>query len=515
MISSKDPVTVQRRWRRGILREVLFESNRSVVCKRFWAAPGVRRIDRSWRLEYRALSWLRGVVRSTPLSISEWYDKGGISAVFRRSFIEGHELKGAADLTVVELSKLLVSIHKRGVITHDVNIGNLLRCTDGTLEFVDFGKASCYASRGLWFLVDIGRELARVFRETLECDRESFATFCLDYRERSGQSRLAWAIIRFSCWISLSGRIIRGGGRSAKRAAEVAKQSIYCSPETDEILRPESLAIRRGGIQHGRYYIFSLRAESVEIENFIRLRAYNALSESSRLVTRNRRYSLWNCSIAGVHGNLMLKMAWTNPAYSSGRLFGLWFSQQFTNVASRAFKGAQLLTRAGIDTITPLSWWTRYESCFDKRHYLLYRHIEADGTAYSAINSMGPEDQASRAALVGALADVVRRLFTSGLRHDDLAIGNYLVRREGDAWRLWLIDTDSISRNRISHPAIKLFFDLRCLRRLNLHNSDREQFLRLVLAERDTPFWRRVLKFWINGGNKRPIRALIKALRNK
>ena len=66
----------------------------------------------------------------------------------------------------------------------------------------------------------------------------------------------------------------------------------------------------------------------------------------------------------------------------------------------------------------------------------------------------------------------------------------------------------------IGIPALKRFFDLNDLRRLDLDEPLRREFLRRYLGGRESAFWWRVHLFWRHGGN-RPFRWLGRRLRGR
>lgn len=490
-----DYCAIRRRWRRGTLREVGLEQDGRVIRKTFWVAPGVRRFDHSWAIEYNALRHLEKSVKCRPIACDEWNADGGLSAYVLRTYVAGTPV-GRDDL-LPDLATLTAAIHTAGVVTHDLNMGNLIRLSCGTLEFIDFGRAEIFKKKTLRFYAAIGRELARSYFEVFSRDQNRFSPFLAHYFQESQINGMAAVVARLSCQMAMRARM----GRHS-----YSKTSKKPAPEDAVIKRAERLPT-------GQLHIVAPREETVAIEEFVRNPNLSQLPEGTLIATHNRRYRIWPVKLAD--NRFVLKMSWANPDYRTARYLGLCLSQQITNVARKAFRGAQLLNEAGIPSVEPVAWWTERKCWYDRRHYFLMRHIEHDNDVRSILMSLPPDDP-TRLPLVERVAETVGKLFENKLRHDDLAVGNFLAKYTPEnGWMIWLIDTDSISCSRIRTPFIKQFFDLCCLRRLNLRGTEREHFLRIVLGDTDTMFWRRVLEFWINGGNKRPIRAMIKTLRNR
>jgi hypothetical protein len=299
-----------------------------------------------------------------------------------------------------------------------------------------------------------------------------------------------------SVWL----RRLKGGGRSVKNAKR-----------NDRTAHGLEIVSRRERIPGGTLVIRGVRPLSVWVETFVRRRAYEHLSDDKRIQTRNKRYRLWTVAAGEEQTPCILKMGWVNPVYPFLRRICVFVSQHLSVTGAKAFRGARWLHAAGIESVAPLAWWTDRRRFLDPRHFFLYYRIEADGNAKEVLDALSADDP-RRGELVDALSQTVKRLFDSGMRHEDLAIGNFLVKRESGSWRVWLIDTDSVSRAHVFSGRAKLFWDLRCLRRLNLTGDERDRFLRSVLNTYDSPRMRKLLIFWVNGGNKHPVLALWRTL---
>lgn len=131
-----------------------------------------------------------------------------------------------------------------------------------------------------------------------------------------------------------------------------------------------------------------------------------------------------------------------------------------------------------------------------------------------------PETEATLNAVVDAMADAVRCMHQHAFRHGDIAIGNFLVnivepRTASESaktrYRVAFIDTDHVSLSWLRFGAVKRFFDLRDLRRLNFDAAGRRRFLKRYLGHDFNERWWRVHLFWRRWG-KHPGRLLVQMI---
>ncbi len=211
---------------------------------------------------------------------------------------------------------------------------------------------------------------------------------------------------------------------------------------------------------------------------------------------------------------LVMKVARTTGDYPLSRRIELYLKSLFNDYSKAAFEGALALEEAGIATGRPVAYWTCRTSLLKKESYFLYEKIEAECTARelrSRVATGGtPEDQQAVSSLEEQMSQITRRLHGHGLRHGDIHSENFLVslasaagaepQQSSPELSLYLIDTDRVTRTRLSIPVVKRFFDLRCLCKLDFSDDERKQFLKRYLGDDYSPFWWRVLTFWRNGG---------------
>ena len=259
-----------------------------------------------------------------------------------------------------------------------------------------------------------------------------------------------------------------------------------------------------------RLLVLDDQPEAAAVRAFIASGDWQDAAAFRRIPTRNPRYEVYAFDLPGAGTPCILKIAQAAPkAHRFVRRLEALVSHLVRDPARRALRGARLLAQNGLPTFRPLACWTARRGGIFRDSYFLYAQIPARHSLKDyKLGSTGLEPaENARAfdALVAPLADLVAALHRRGLRHDDLACGNFLVCDDG---RLHLIDVDHVRAARLRRfPRLKRFFDLNDLRRLDLDDARIDAFLRRYLGAEDSPGWRRVFAFWRAGGN-RPFRWL-------
>lgn len=172
---------VQRRQRKETLREVYLD-NEHYVFKRFIIKKGTLIFPRPWVLESTALKRAHGL--PVPKYVATYAGTGCNGCreyVLQRTLITGLGIEALDGDCVEAMAELLARIHQRGIVTRDATLNNFLRAPDGTLFFIDFGKASVY--RGKIFY-EIGSEMARFVHGTLNYDETLWQRFIRRYYEK-------------------------------------------------------------------------------------------------------------------------------------------------------------------------------------------------------------------------------------------------------------------------------------------------------------------------------------------
>lgn len=192
-----------------------------------------------------------------------------------------------------------------------------------------------------------------------------------------------------------------------------------------------------------------------------------------------------------------------------------WYQRKLRkNYAEIAFRGALRLENAGIDTGKPVAFWSYGTSWWNEESYFLYEHVDAGRIGRynkSALSVTWRFEQLIFRCMVEKTIAMVRRLHAHGLRHGDIHSGNALVDFDPEGCtlnehaissrlRVYLIDTDHVSKAGVTLPGIKPFFDLRCLHCIDFHAYGRRCFLKNYLGGDYRVWWWWVLNFWSRGG---------------
>ncbi|HOO21959.1 MAG TPA: lipopolysaccharide kinase InaA family protein [Kiritimatiellia bacterium] len=264
-----------------------------------------------------------------------------------------------------------------------------------------------------------------------------------------------------------------------------------------------------------RLRILEDEPEAAEVRDFIATGRWRETGAFARLPTRNPRYEVYSLVLPASQTACILKIAAAAPAgHRPARRLNTLASHLLRDPSRRALLGARRLAEAGVPTYRPLACWQARRASRWRDSFLLYAQIPARFTLrHCLLGTAGlPPDENARALqqFSRQLADVIAAMHRRGLRHDDLACGNFLIADDGT---IHLIDTDHVHPVRLRFPRfLKRFFDLDDLRRLDLPEPLRREFLRRYLGDRDSPFWWRVHLFW-RAGARHPLRWLRRRLR--
>ncbi len=173
--------------------------------------------------------------------------------------------------------------------------------------------------------------------------------------------------------------------------------------------------------------------------------------------------------------------------------------------AERSFRGATWLQDADIPSITPVAWAVIGKG-YRQVSYFVYEKLECNGSVQGAIQSSDIDIKTSE-SLLRCMGQITRKMHEAGLRHTDIVAHNFLYTNKEDDFDVYLIDTDKMERTKLFFwPEVKLFFDLRCLRRLKLEKRQLEVFFRSYFNQHWEKYYFKMWKFWLAGGFSLPRR---------
>jgi hypothetical protein len=167
---------VRTRQREDALREV-FVLDDAYVLKRFTWDEGRPPPRPLWQIEHAALARVKGLPLPQSIGYRARTEQGRRIVEYVRTYLPGTPVKRFGLDEARLAGDLLAHIHARRVVTDDALKGNFLRLPDGTLGFVDFGRARVYPRITPAMTTLVGRELAKVRRHCLEHDPERVAAF--------------------------------------------------------------------------------------------------------------------------------------------------------------------------------------------------------------------------------------------------------------------------------------------------------------------------------------------------
>ncbi len=186
MVESSEIRRIRGRLKKNVLREVFYYQN--MLAKRFVLIsrrPDARRV---WEWEHDALKRLEGLGFPNSFGFIEKQFHGAKEVIFAREFIPGEPLSRFRESDMGELGALMARIHRRGVIVCDPAPDNFIRKPDGSLLFIDFGRAKVITGgKGMW-LFYMGKDLARLRHHGLLNDPGRFARFYAAYSQLTGVS---------------------------------------------------------------------------------------------------------------------------------------------------------------------------------------------------------------------------------------------------------------------------------------------------------------------------------------
>lgn len=508
-VERADPVV--KRWRKNTLREVYVRDDDTVV-KRYWIPAGAPKSTATpWKSEHEALDRLAGL-QGVPRTYGYTEEPGvdGVEVTLSREFIHGEHISQILPEDIEKLADLVSSFHMRGVVTDDASIQNFVRDEGGEIHFIDFGRAIVFDSRTPLFYYRVSREMAKLFWWTLGCDVAQCDLFRKYYFNKCGYPLLLRWLIKVFCGCSRWLRWMRKKSPLA-RLLKLAKSESAQWP-----------GLKRGKYAEGGYIVNCRAADRTVLEEFIGGRRFLDVDEATRIPTHNKRYRVYGFHLPELSSEVIMKVSWLNPEYSLGRRFNIAVSQFVHDYGRRGFFGALKLQSVGVHSIEPLACWSHKKSRFSTESYFLYRKIPAVSTLKEFIENLGAEDSdlGLREELLAKMTGVIRCMIDSGLRHGDIALGNFLVLDGGmagdssSAYQIAVIDTDNISSRALKLPLLKSILDLSTLKRLNLPSSERVSVIKGVMGVRYRKFWWYVAEYWRRGGN-RPLKTLVRLLSGK
>ena len=262
--------------------------------------------------------------------------------------------------------------------------------------------------------------------------------------------------------------------------------------------------------ESGRLFVRPGLSYRDAIVGFVESRQFLKTGSFESIKVANRRNQLFRVRLDGLPRPLIMKINWINPEFPLTRRVALFLNNRFKNYPRRGYYGALALEQAAISGMRAIAYWNHLPWSMQESGYFLYEEIDADCSIIEyqifASRETSSTQQQVFNKLIERTADMVRQLHLSNLRHGSIELGNFLVEfgcgmdaadaDAASAARLYLIDTDRMTRVKIKVSLIKTIFDIRDLCRMGFDATGRKYFLRCYLNEKYSDHWQQVLEFW-------------------
>jgi len=138
--------------KQGARITTIFEN--SYVLKKF--SPN-KNHKNEWVVEYDVINHLNKNNMLVPSCYGYRVDNSG--AYLFKEYIPGKPLKNYTQETAQQLSLMFSKFHAVGVVTCDAHNDNVIQTFDGELIFIDFGKATIFKKKDLFFYFIVAREI--------------------------------------------------------------------------------------------------------------------------------------------------------------------------------------------------------------------------------------------------------------------------------------------------------------------------------------------------------------------
>lgn len=268
---------------------------------------------------------------------------------------------------------------------------------------------------------------------------------------------------------------------------------------------------------HGKLLINNTFSSDESTEKWIREKQFLKYEKTEFQLDKKSRkrnklycfdYEPENCSV-------IMKVSQISSHYKLGRKINLFLTSLFKDYNYRSYISSIRLQQAGVDTIMPVAYWTFRSSLLNRKSYLLYRKVESELTVFELCKHILKSEVTNRDVLIETIANrcvgIVKKIHAANIRHDDPHGNNILtdISRKNLAQlsvedivnsRFTLIDNDRCTLANPATPAVKRFFDLKCLVRFRICELPQKELLRLYLGEEYRACWWRVFGFWNSGG---------------
>ena len=199
---------LRQRHARETLRSV-FRVNGHYLVKKFEIPLETHRFHRPWLAEAACLRRLDG--SGAPRSFG-WFEETAEdhrTVWLVKEFIAGEPVDAFTPADLPAAARLLARVHSAGILTDDASAGNFLRTLDGSLVFLDFGRARLRRRSRPCSSWTIGWELAKLRREGFHWNNALWRAFLPLYFDALRAAPLRRVAIRAAADLSTALRMTR------------------------------------------------------------------------------------------------------------------------------------------------------------------------------------------------------------------------------------------------------------------------------------------------------------------
>lgn len=269
----------------------------------------------------------------------------------------------------------------------------------------------------------------------------------------------------------------------------------------------------------GQYTLAQGIVAENELLDWIRDGEFNKYTNEKYRLHRHtrKRNKLYSFRHPILNKEVILKISQIDKSYKLYRRLNLHASTLFNDYNFRAFSGANQLKQHNISCAKPIAYWNEKGMFLTEKSFYLYEKVQAEHSVHSFIENIKTENLPNLDELVTCLAirisSIVRQIHQAGLRQGDPHPGNFLIDMpkclpennaisvsEISAATLSIIDLDKFETSNTLSKKLKLFYDIRCLRRCTVGRYDQYEMLKFYMQNEYSSIWKSVLWFWMHGG---------------
>ena len=187
----------------------VYRVDNTYVVKKFEIPATAVSYRKPWETEINALNAVFDNGSNPAIGVHEEVDDDYRTVWFVKHYINGNIFAEFKDEDIPDVAKLLASLHKKLIITDDTNVGNFLKLEDGSIIFLDLGRAILHKKKTFRYYQDLGSELAKIAREGFNWNPVHRKIFRETYFDIMQYPKHEKALVLFSCRSTMILRFIR------------------------------------------------------------------------------------------------------------------------------------------------------------------------------------------------------------------------------------------------------------------------------------------------------------------